>query len=334
MSGANKIMSNTAAMLAGLFPGDIPCVFLPYLVFLFDQKNYETIDYLVIQKDFFEMYDIELPPLVLQNLLNECFRQEYIITDKKTYFSNPLRIRAHKFGTQYKEAIKNFRDLKEKYKKFIAIEKGIPDVTDEELQQAVMHIIQYNSNFRDGSAVGSPSNVHDMLINNFMIFARDNYPDIVDIVNSLSVSNVLWDVVAHNGDGPIYFCNTPKIYFDTRCIFKLIGLEGGTWRNIYESFAQSIVDNGGSIIVYKHVLEEINSIIDNAKKIYKAENFDFAKASLVARQFRYSGCNDAKIDRIIFSLNKNSLVDYSFSVETKEYEQEEDVHQIDYEQIK
>lgn len=121
---------------------------------------------------------------------------------------------------------------------------------------------------------------------------------------------------------------------DTKCVFRLIGLEGVYWRRVFQSFVESIKESGGEIVVFKHVLDEINLIINSARKTYKMENFDIERASAMACQFRFEHYNDAQIDVILYNLNENSALTYDFDIEDFEYEKETDEHQIDYEQFK
>ena len=312
-----KVLSDAAVLRSGLVENDIACTFLPHLVYLFDQKNYHTeeIDFLKIQADFFEMFGINVPPLVLENLFEECLDRQYFTSVNHRYASNHMQIRTNVFERDYQKTLKNYKDLTENYKSFVLKQEGIFDVSDDQLRKAVDKIIQKNSDTKNGEKDTDPSNVHDILVNEFMLYAEKNYTEVVDIVNNLSVGNILWDFVAEEKEGIDYFKHSPRIYLDTRCVFKLIGLEGEYWRKVYESFSKSIHDGGGKLFVFSHVLDEINHLIKNAKVNYKSPNFDLEHANQITQLFKFEGYNDAMIDSIIFALNNKPYTEYGFEID-------------------
>ncbi len=179
----------------------------------------------------------------------------------------------------------------------------------------------------------SPS-AYEMALNDFILYADKEHPEIVDVVNQFAVSNALWNVIANAHSSGRYFKKGAKIFLDTKCIFRLIGLEGEYWKQVFQSFVESIKEGGGEIIVFKHVLDEINLIINSARKTYKLENFDVGRASAIACQFHFEHYNDAQIDAILYNLNENSVLSYDFAIEDLEYENDSDEYQIDYEIFK
>ena len=312
-----KVLNDTAVLRSGLVKDDVACTFIPHLVYLFEQKNYheDEIDFLRIQDDFLDIFGIKIPPLVLENLFEECLDREYFTSVNHRYASNHMKIRTNLFERDYLNTLKNYNNLSENYKSFVLMQEGINEVSDEQLRKAVDKIIRKNSDTKNGEKDIDPSNVHDLLINEFMLYAYEKFPEVVDIVNNLSVGTVLWDFVAEEKEGIDYFRNSPRIYLDTKCVFKLIGLEGEYWQKMYEAFAKSIQEAGGKLFVFGHVLEEINHLITSAKKNYKSPIFDLEHSNQITRMFKFEGYNDAKIDSILFALNNNPFKDYGFDID-------------------
>ena len=331
-----KVLNDTAVLRSGLMKNDVACTFIPHLVYLFDQKNYhvDEIDFIKIQDDFLNIYGIKIPPLVLENLFEECLEREYFTSVNHRYASNHMKIRTNVFERDYQNTLKNYNDLSENYKSFVLKQEGINEVSDEQLRKAVDKIIRKNSDTKNGEKDIDPSNVHDLLINEFMLFAEKNFPEVVDVINNLSVGNVLWDFVAEEKEGIDYFRNSPRIYLDTKCVFKLIGLEGEYWQKMYEAFAKSIQEAGGKLFVFGHVLEEINHLIINAKKNYKSPIFDLEHSNQITRMFRFEDYNDAKIDSILFALNDNPYKDYGFDIDRDPLPEATEGYTTDFEELR
>lgn len=329
-------MQETAALLTDLFPGDIPSIFMPYLVFLFDEKRYTEIDIERITGDFREMFGTHLDDLVIEKLCHEALSRGYIYEMQGRYISSPTKIKTYQFSKEYEAALGRYEDLRTAYGRYVVEEKGLLPLDDEALDEAVMRIIQNVSIDTVSRPSGEePPGAYEMALNDFMLYADQAYPEIVDVVNQFAVSDALWNVVSngHAGSQP-YFKRGAKIFLDTKCIFRLIGLEGDYWKRVFQSFVESINDCGGEVIVYQHVMDEVNAIIQNARRAYKQPDFDFEHSSAVAREFRFKGYNDARIDAILYNLNENPALSYDFTIEEHGYEKDTDQFQIDYEEFK
>lgn len=330
----SSIIQESAVLLTGLFPQDVPSVFIPYIVFLIDEKRYVSLNVEIVARDFLQMFGIDLPPLVVDKLLDESEKREYIYFMQGVYTSNPLKIKSAKFSKEYRDALSRYEELKKFYREFVVNEKGLPELTDGELDKAALNVIEKVSLDSNPENVKDLPDAYEMALNDFILYANNTHPEIVEVLNQFAVSNALWNVIANKQEPIQYFKKEAKIFLDTRCIFRLIGLEGEYWKNVFEAFASSIKDNGGSVVVFKHVMEEINNILKNARNIYKSDDFDIERASMVARQFRYEGYNDAKIDALIYNLNYNSNIIYGFTIEEHDYNKATDEYQVDYESLK
>lgn len=330
------IMQETAALLTDLFPGDIPSIFMPYIVFLIDEKQYSSIDAEVITRDFYEMFGIQLDDLVIEKLCNEAISQGYIYELRGLYVSNPMIIKSHRFSKEYEAALNRYQNLKNAYGKYVVEEKGLLPLNDVELDDAMLKIIQNVSiDAVNHSSEDGPPNAYEMALNDFMLYADQVHPEIVDVVNQFAVSDALWSVVANERTTTQpYFKKGAKIFLDTKCIFRLIGLEGDYWKKVFQSFIESINECGGKVIVFKHVMDEVNTIINTARRTYKQPDFDIDRSSAVAREFRFNGYNDAKIDEILYNLNENPALTYDFTIEAHEYERDTEQYQIDYDEFK
>lgn len=324
------IMQETAALLANLFPGDIPSIFIPYIVFLVDEKRYADIDTKTISQDFYEMFEFRLDDLVIDRLCREAIAREYIYELSGYYVSNPTKIKTAQFAKEYKRALSRYQDLKTLYGEYVTKEKGLPPLSDEDLDKIILKIIRNVSIDSSEHPSGDAPSVYEMALNDFMLYADKEHPEIVDVVNQLAVSDALWNVVANDHVTQPYFKNGTKIFLDTKCIFRLIGLEGEYWKRVFQSFVEDIKACGGEVVVFDHVMDEINGIICHARKTYKLPNFDIDRSSAVARQFRFENYNDAMIDRILFDLNKNPSLRYDFNIEEHGYEYPTEQYQIDY----
>lgn len=329
------IMQETAALLTNLFPDDIPSIFMPYIVFLIDEKRYTTIDIEVITRDFYEMFEIQLDDLIVERLCNEAISKGYIYELRGQYVSNPVKIRSHRFSKEYEAALGRYQNLKTAYGKYVVEEKGLPPLNDIELDNAILKIIQNVSiDAVSHRSEENPSNAYEMALNDFMLYADQADPEIVDVINQFAVSDALWNVVANERATQPYFKKGAKIILDTKCIFRLIGLEGDYWKRVFQSFVESINECGGKVIVFKHVMDEVNTIINTARRTYKQLDFDISRSSAVAREFRFNGYNDAKIDAILYNLNENPALTYDFTIESHGYEKDTEQYQIDYDEFK
>lgn len=330
------------AYTSGVIKGDLMSVFIPYVVYLVDQNKYESLDNEdAIAKDFFEQYSFNLDPVVLHALLVLIVQQEYVYKDfQNIYVSNTQKIRSHKFGELYKDAISAYSSLKEKCREYITLEIGMPCPSDYELDNAVYELIQSVGKntvpFAHESTTQPSISTYSEAVNDFVLYAEKEFPSIVDDLNKLAVSDILWRVVSSGNRQNLFFRNGAQIFLDTRFVLRLMGLEGEYWQKLSSMLVNQIAQNGANLVLFEHVRVEIERIIKNAQTMFKAENFDITKASRVAKEFyrnsdKYS---DIIIADLLYSLCYDSLQTYGFSIESHEYEAETDQFQLDYEKLK
>lgn len=332
---SEAIVKEMAVLLADLFQDDIPSFFMPYIAFLVDEKSYADIDIEIISKDFYHTFGIPMDAMVLERLCNEAIAREYIYNSQGRYCSNPLKIGTLQFEKDCKAALSRYQELKTAYNKFVVEKNGLSALEDDKLDDVVMELIQNVSiDTKEHSKEADNMNAHEMVLNDFLLYAEKEHPEIVEVLNQFAVSDSLWNVIANEHEPRPYFPNGIKIFLDTKCIFRLIGLEGEYWQQVFQNFVATLKECDAEVVVFEHVLQEINRIIQNARKVYKAPDFDMSRASAVACHFRYEGYNDARIDRILYNLNNNPCLTYDFAIESCDYEDSDDQFQIDYANFK
>lgn len=332
---SEAIVKGMAVLLADLFRDDIPMFFMPYIAFLTDEKNYAKIDIETISKDFVDMFGIPLDAMILERLYKEAIAGDYIYNVQGRYCSNPTKIKTFQFEKEYKAALSRYQDLKTAYNRFAVEEKGLSALEDNKLDDVVMELIQNVSiNAKEHPKEAEKMSAHEMVLNDFLLYAEKEHPEIVEVLNQFAVSDSLWSVIANEHESQPYFPDGIKIFLDTKCIFRLIGLEGEYWQQVFQNFVETLKECNAEVVVYKHVMDEINSIIRSARQNYRSWDFDVGSASAVACHFHYEGYNDAEIDRILYNLNENPYLTYDFSIESCDYEESGNQFQVDYDSFK
>lgn len=337
-----SLVEEYVAVTSGVIKGDMVSIFIPYIVYLIDQNNYDSLDNCEkIASDFFDHYKFSLDPLVFRSLVTYILQQEYVYRDSHNIFtSNTQKIKSHKFDELYKKAISGYTNLKVKCKSFLVSKLSMDEPSDVELDNAVYGLIQSIGTsavpFAQDNSVQDTNSAYAAALNDFVLFAEKEDPEIVDELNMLAVSDILWRVISSGNQQDMFFRNGAKVFLDTRFVFRLMGLEGEYWERQTKYLVNQITENGGEVILFKHVKDEVERIIRNAQSMYQSDNFDISKASRVAKEF-YSHrekYTKSYISDILYSLLYDSKQTYGFSIEAHDYEEETNQFQVDYQKLK
>ncbi|MBQ0133819.1 MAG: hypothetical protein KBS46_01585 [Clostridiales bacterium] len=331
------------AIRSGVFKLDTTAIFIPYIVYLIDRNKYDSLeDADRILTDFATQYNFTLDEMVFRNLLSHIIQSEFVYQDlaSKTFVSNTQKIRTHSFSEFTKEALSSFESLKRKCNEYLTTEIGIPAPSEDELTDAVFHLIQSVCDTAtyggEGGAKTTANTAYKVALNDFVLYAEANCPEIVDEINKLAVSDILWRVVSSGEEHNISFRNNASIFLDTRFVLRLMGLEGEYWERLTKTLVVQIKERGGRLVLFDHVKTEIEQIIRNAQSICKSSKFDIAKASRVAKEFYRNPAKytDVYISELLYDLLHNSEDAYNFVIEEHDYDSETDQFQIDYHELK
>lgn len=340
---SNEII-NIAMLHAKILGEDFIEAYIPFVSTLISKKQYEKFNVQQICNDFYDEYAFKIPAMPMTEILTRMIKMEILNkrNRKGDIIPNYDKIVETDFNEVSKENLIKYESIKNKY---IEYAKTYYDffIEENKAEENLSNFIKENylETIIDEEYI---KNINTDIDNNdikddiyilykFIIYLYKNDYDLFKIIKNFclgyTVANALsLDNISTNRK----IFNDKKIFFDTQFILRVLGIEGPFYEEAYQAIINILKDNNCKLYVFKHTFDEINEILENAKKCIKNNIAYEGNIPQVQKYFIEEKFSEGSIKLYIATLEKKmkSLGIYISSVE---YSKLTDKYQIDEQQL-
>lgn len=154
-------------------------------------------------------------------------------------------------------------------------------------------------------------------------------PDIFDFVCSLSYGSIAKEAMFCTEGVNIVFRGL-KVYLDAPIVFHLLGIADVEEKERAEQLVSGLSTAGCTLWIFKHTLEEVNSIAVSSRRwALDVNDYDPAKASKTARFFRSHQYSEQEINEFICDIEGDIRERFGVNVDNMTYEAKSHGYQVD-----
>jgi|GEM_PF-2464504 hypothetical protein len=129
----------------------------------------------------------------------------------------------------------------------------------------------------------------------------DFYKDFVNFSVGKIAFNAMYFVPLESEKEPLKKC---VFFLDSSFVFPLLGIDSMQRESIVKEIIQEIRFKGGFVKIYKHTYDEINQILETARRYIESPNYDPRLANKALSYLRQEGYSITKVDLIIKSIDR------------------------------
>lgn len=313
--------------------------FIPFIATLIIKKDYATIIVDEICKGFSEEFGLIIPYHPMVTIINRARKRGLIKRVKGNYYTVKEKALELDFGSVAKEQERKLQKVINVFNSFIKdkYSKYCDEIDNEKAEAIIISFLKkYDLDILFASQEKSvlpdvpPSLKENFLVNMFIKYSYENEPDIFNFIVDIAVGYVLANAIIYNQHRwfdtklrGVYF------YFDTRFILRLLGIEGDKRQTAYIDFLNSIKEQGGKLLCFRHNQDELMAILENCLKWIDKPNIDFLRAGSALNFFIQEGYKQSDIEdfinKVVNTLTQHSIniVDTPHSLKYQEYQIDE-----------
>nr|WP_320147655.1 hypothetical protein [uncultured Anaeromusa sp.] len=337
----SKAIGSLAIIKIGLDEGkDYIDNFLPFIATLIHENEYKRIDVHELCRDFEKTFGINVPYHPMKAILSRAKRKGLIKKDlRQDYIREENKILAMEFSDKSRNTLSQITRFVNVFiefaKKQYNIELAQPEAESSIITFLKEHSIElFNKN---GSLVLPDVEVTQkerFLLYKFIRYIFKEDVDLFKFLVGIATGYQLANVLVFDQTEKTEKIDNLSCYLDTRFILRLLGLEGSERESAYLELSKSLLEQGVTLLVFRHTLDEINGILRDCEKWIQRVDYDPLKAGaalkyFVSNNFKFSDIRQLMIDlnEKIESLNME-IVDAPIIEEYKDYAvDDEKLHQ-------
>jgi NADH:ubiquinone oxidoreductase subunit 3 (subunit A) len=310
--------------------------FIPFIIHLLNNKNYDKIIINKITADFEEEYGIKLPYHPAITILNRARKRGYIKRVNNEYYpikekiiKDDLTSTSNKQKRKINQILHEFIEYSESnYKVSISLEKA-EEILISYLKDYDLDILfaSYEETMLPNIKI---SKSNKFLFNRFIREIFEKNQTLFDYLVDISIGHILANTILYDEfNRYLGKLSGNKYYLDSNIIFELIGTHGQDRKNIYEDFIQTLQESGVKLHIFGHTYEELMANLNSCLKWIDNPNFDAQKAGKTLNYFIINGYTQSDIDRFISNvpliLNRFNIeiIKKPNYMETREYQIDE-----------
>ena len=272
----SKEIVNIAVLNSKVMGEDLIEPYISFVSTLISKKQYKTFRIEEICKDFQDEYAFSIPAMPMCEIINRMGKKNMLKQDGRgNIIPEYSKIEITDFNEIKEENLKKYENIKNKYIEF-AKEKYKFEVTEEIAEKNLSefmrenyidtiindkHIRKITETFNDNIAIGDK-----YILYKYILYLYENeyelFKTIKNICFGYTIANALnFDNIASKKKK----FKDKNIYFDTKFILRLLGIEGEFYKESYEAIINALKDNNCKLYIFDHTYDEIITILKNAQ---------------------------------------------------------------------
>ena len=267
---------NVAILNSKILGDNIIEAYIPFVSTLIASNKYKEIKIEQICDDFYYKYSFKIPAMPMKEILLRMQKKDMIYRDKKgKIIPNLDKIYETDFESEYKETLKKYENISNKYIEFTK-EKFQINVSKEKAEECFSEFIK--ENFLD--TVLNDENIKEVIDNidkeqiskemyafyKYVIYMYKTDYELFKVIQKFCMGYIVANALSIDNisSSNVIFKNK-KIFFDTNFILRLLGLEGEFYKNSYMGIIDVLRENNCKLYVFSHTYDEIKNILETAK---------------------------------------------------------------------
>ena len=292
---------------------------------LIEYKKYDSFVRDTFNNDFYEFYHLNLPPIVLGEVLNRLVSKKLIKKKDKDIFIVDSTEASKINGLNELESFTQDRNVLVTFLNDYLLSNGVK--LDRENTEILL-----TKHIEDSlSILGDPSNrsvqlntTEQFLVDSFVKeLKRNDENGYYSIYKKILFGRLLAAFIVNNSnalDTTITILDKLVLYLDTGVVFNLLGLDNYSTKTEYLDMISTLQGLGAKIRIFSHVYDEVYDIISGSKYWINNYQYSSSNASRVAEYFISNKFTSEDIDEYLLKLESKF----------KELDIEIDDYEIDY----
>lgn len=344
----NKLESsiiNIAIMNSKMLGNDFIESYIPFISTLISKKQYIKFTIQEICDDFEKEYGFKMPSMPMTEILSRMKKTKILKGNMKgEIIPDYERIVETDFDEISKDNLMKYKNIKKKYIQYAKEQYGF-NITEERAEENISAFIKENyietlineTYVKEFDSRIEKNNLNEELfiLYKFIIYLFDEDYDLFKILKNFCLGYTIAGTLnLDNTSGCKKNFTNKKLFFDTQFILRLLGLEGAFYKSSYESIIEILNANGCKMFVFRHTLDEIKEILENAKDriTHSIELDKSVYIPQVQRFFMEHNYTEGDIKLLIATL-ENKLKVFKIYLSNIGYEKVTEKYQIDEQQL-
>lgn len=342
----NKISNdiiNVAILNSKILGEDFIEAYIPFVSTLISKKQYDEFDIQQICEDFYSEYAFKIPAMPMTEILNRMVKMGILTKNRKgKIIPNYNKIIETDFNEVSRDNLMKFENIKNKYIKYANSYYGF-HLEEGKAEENLCNFIKenyietiINEEYIKNISVSLDNNeIKDdiYILYKFIIYLYEHEYELFKIIKNFCLGYTvagalsLDNISSNKGN-----FTDKKIFFDTKFILRLLGVEGEFYKKSYKSIMDILKDNNCKLYIFRHTFDEIREILENAKNRMKQNKEYEENIPQVQRYFIEEKYSEGKINLFIATLEKK-LKELGIYISSAEYIKSTDRYQIDEQQL-
>lgn len=267
---------NVAILNSKILGDNIIETYIPFVSTLIATNKYKEIKIEQICEDFYYKYSFKIPAMPMKEILSRMLKKDMIYRDKRgKIIPNLDKIYETDFESEYKETLKKYENISNKYIEF-SKEKFQIDINKEQAEECFSEFIK--ENFLD--TVLNDENIKEVVENidreqiskemyafyKYVIYMYKTDYELFKVIQKFCMGYIVANALSLDNisSSNVMFKNK-KIFFDTNFILRLLGLEGEFYQDSYIGIVDVLKENNCKLYIFSHTYDEIKNILETAK---------------------------------------------------------------------
>lgn len=315
-----KQICNTAILRSGAMTNKSSFELLDNLACtLIENEKYDEFSKESFSKDFFDFYHLDIPPIVLGEVLNRlCTKKLLRKKDKNTFQTNKEEVnKINQLASL--ETFTNDRNLLVSFLLEYLHKNNYKTNKNDTESLLTKHIEE------SLSVLGNPqyrttqlNSVEQYLLDSFVKEIKANNVEYYQIYKNILIGRLLATFIVTNTnvvDKNVTVLDKLILYLDTGVVFRLLGLDNYSTDSEYIDMINTLQGLGAKIKIFRHVYDEVYDIIAGSK--YWISNYHLyspVNASRVSEYFISNKYSVEQIDEFLLKL-EDRFKDFNIEIE-------------------
>lgn len=285
--------------------------FIPFIATLIKKHNYGVIDTNTVCYDFKKAFGLIIPYHPMCTILARAKKRGLIRQSQGRFKPNIDKVTKFEFTSIANEQLRKQEKIVKEFMAFANKNYSVALTKDEAEAAFISFLKDHDLDIlfaSQDSTVLPPiksSNEKKFLIYKFIKNAHASEPEVFKFIVDIAVGYILASAVLYSKfDKFAGKLKKTNFYFDTRCILRLIGVEGKEKKEAYIEFFKTLSEEKGNLFLFQHTYEEIMGILEDALRWVENPRYDSSLASPVLRYFVENNYKSSDVERFIVNVDR------------------------------
>ena len=311
---SNEII-NVAILNSKILGEDFIEAYIPFVSTLISKKQYDEFDIQQVCEDFYSEYAFKIPAMPMTEILNRMVKMRTLTKNRKgKIIPNYDKIVETDFNEVSRDNLMKFENIKNKYIEYASNYYGF-HLEESKAEENICNFIKenyietiINEEYIKNISVSLNNNeIKDdiYILYKFIIYLYENEYDLFKIIKNFCLGYTVAGALSlDNISSNKRNFKDKKIFFDTKFILRLLGMEGEFYKKSYKSIIDILKDNNCKLYIFRHTFDEIREILENAKNKMKQNKEYEENIPQVQRYFIEEKYSEGEINLFIATLEK------------------------------